>query len=56
MTLNEFENNLKSLVDKWKANYQENHTKDPENWPSENDFADWYEDFMVWMSLTGENL
>ncbi|QGZ16200.1 hypothetical protein Hena1_00240 [Erwinia phage Hena1] len=56
MTLNEFENIFKPLVDKWKASYMENHEKDPENWPLDVDFPYFYEDFTLWMELTGERL
>lgn len=56
MTLNEFEYNFQKLVGKWKQNYQENHTREPDNWPLDVEFAGLYEDFSVWMELTGENL
>ena len=51
MTLNEFEANLKTLVDQWKAEYEANHAKDPDNWPLHEDNYSWYEDFSIWMEL-----
>lgn len=56
MTIDKFEEGFKELIEKWKEGYKANHEKDPENWPMDIGFPEFYEDFSVWMELTGENL
>lgn len=56
MKIDKFEECFKTLVEKWKEEYKANHEKDPDNWPMDIDFAEYYEDFSAWMELTGENL
>lgn len=56
MTIDKFEEEFKSLFITWKESYLSNHKKEPGDWPLDIDFSDFYEDFSVWMELSGEHV